>query len=53
VSCGDEFDRAVEQGIHDIDVLLAGYAEDVLDLFVFQAFYEQLGCFHELLFCLG
>jgi hypothetical protein len=34
VSSGDEFDRAFEQGIHDIDVLLAGYAEHVFDIFV-------------------
>ena len=43
---GDELDRAVEQRIHDVDVLFAGDAEDVLDTFVLQALDEQFSGFH-------
>ena len=42
----DELDRAVEQRIHDVDVLFAGNAEDVFDALVLEASYEQLRCFH-------
>ena len=41
-----ELDRAVEQRVHDIDVLFAGNAEDVLDTFVLQALDEKLSCSH-------
>ena len=34
VSRRDELDRAVEQRVHDVDVLFAGNAEDVFDAFV-------------------
>ena len=40
---GDELDRAVEQRVHDVDVLLAGNAEDVLDAFVLEAADQELG----------
>ena len=42
----DEFDLAVEQGVHHVDVLFTGNSEDVLDAFVFEAFDEELGCGH-------
>ena len=42
----DELDRAVEQRIHDVDVLLARNAEDVFDALVLEASYEELRCFH-------
>jgi hypothetical protein len=42
---GDELDRAVEQRIHDVDVLFAWNAEDIFDSFVLEASYKQLrGC---------
>ncbi len=42
----DELDRAVEQRVHHVDVLLAGNAEDVLDAFVLEALDQQLGRGH-------
>jgi hypothetical protein len=41
-----EADRAVEQRVHHVDVLLARNAEDVFDLLVLEALDEQLGSFH-------
>jgi hypothetical protein len=46
VVSGDEFDGAVQQCIHHVDVLFAGNAEDVLDTFVFQALDEQFSGLH-------
>ena len=37
---GDKSDWTVEQRVHDIDVLFAGNAEDVLDAFVLETFYK-------------
>src|SRR5258706_3215048 len=42
VMAGDEVDGAREQGGHDVDVLLAGNAEDVLDALVLEALDHQL-----------
>ena len=39
----DEADAGVEQGVHEVDVLLAGDTEDVLDAFVLQAADDQVG----------
>ncbi len=43
---GDEPDVAVEQRIHDVQVLFARNAEDVLDPFVLQATHKQFGTAH-------
>jgi hypothetical protein len=40
VSSSNEFDRAFEQGVHNIDVLLAGHTEHVLDMFILETFYK-------------
>jgi hypothetical protein len=46
VPCRDELDGAVEERIHDIDVLLARHAENIFDPFILEAFYKQLCGFH-------
>ena len=43
---GDEFDGAFQQGIHDVEVFLAGQAEKILHPFVFQATHKEFGSFH-------
>jgi hypothetical protein len=45
---GDKLDSAVEQRIHDVNVLLARNAEDIFDAFVLEAFYKRFRCFHGL-----
>lgn len=46
MACGDEVDRAVEERIHDVDVLLARNPEDGLDPFVFETPDEELRGLH-------
>ena len=48
VTRGDETNRAVEQDVHHVDVLLARDAEDVIDVLVFKAPDEKLGGVHGL-----
>ena len=43
---GDKADGGIQQGIHDVEVFLAGDTEDVLHPLVFQATHKQFGCFH-------
>ena len=43
---GDETDRAVEERVHHVDVLLAGDPEDGLDPFVLETLDEQLRGLH-------
>jgi hypothetical protein len=48
VAGGDEADIRVQQGVHDVQVFLAGNTEDVFHTFVFQTLHEQIGCLHSL-----
>jgi hypothetical protein len=40
-----ELDARVAQGLDDVEILLAGHAEDVLDAFVLQRCHQQVGSF--------
>ena len=40
---GDETDATVEKGIHEVEVLFAGNAEDGIDALVLEAADEQVG----------
>ncbi len=50
---GDETDATVEKGIHDVEVLFAGNAEDSVDTLVLQAADEQVGGSHSVLLALA
>ncbi len=48
VTCGDEADAGVMQRIHECQILFAGNAENVFDIFIFKAADEQFGSIHGL-----
>ncbi len=44
---GDEFNGAVDQRVHHIDIFFTREAEDVFHTLVFQALYKQFTCLHQ------